>query len=45
MYEPAAILCEPIPANMGLVPPAEGFLDATCASSPTATARCSSATR
>ncbi len=27
MYEPAAILCEPIPANMGLVPAAEGFLD------------------
>jgi len=27
MYEPAAILCEPIPANMGLIPPAEGFLD------------------
>ena len=27
MYNPAAILCEPIPANMGLVPPAEGFLD------------------
>ena len=26
MYEPAAILCEPIPANMGLIPPAEGFL-------------------
>jgi glutamate-1-semialdehyde 2,1-aminomutase len=24
--EPAAILCEPYPANMGLVPPAEGFL-------------------
>ncbi len=24
---PAAILCEPIPANMGVVPPAEGFLD------------------
>jgi glutamate-1-semialdehyde 2,1-aminomutase len=24
--EPAAILCEPCPANMGLVPPAEGFL-------------------
>lgn len=23
---PAAILCEPYPANMGLVPPAEGFL-------------------
>jgi glutamate-1-semialdehyde 2,1-aminomutase len=27
MYEPAAILCEPIPANMGLVPPAAGYLD------------------
>ena len=27
MYEPAAILCEPIPANMGLIPPAEGFLE------------------
>ncbi|MEZ5156591.1 MAG: glutamate-1-semialdehyde 2,1-aminomutase [Solirubrobacterales bacterium] len=27
MYEPAAIICEPIPANMGLIPPAEGFLD------------------
>ena len=27
MHEPAAILCEPIPANMGLVPPADGFLD------------------
>ena len=26
VYEPAAILCEPIPANMGLVPPAPGFL-------------------
>ena len=25
---PAAILCEPYPANMGLVPPAPGFLDA-----------------
>ncbi|MGE5636334.1 MAG: glutamate-1-semialdehyde 2,1-aminomutase [Nocardioidaceae bacterium] len=24
--EPAAILCEPYPANMGLVPPAAGFL-------------------
>jgi glutamate-1-semialdehyde 2,1-aminomutase len=24
---PAAILCEPFPANMGLVPPAAGFLD------------------
>ena len=27
MYEPAAILCEPIPANMGLIPPRDGFLD------------------
>ncbi len=27
MYTPAAILCEPIPANMGLIPPREGFLD------------------
>jgi glutamate-1-semialdehyde 2,1-aminomutase len=26
-HELAAILVEPIPANMGLVPPAEGFLD------------------
>ncbi len=26
MYEPAAIICEPIAANMGLVPPREGFL-------------------
>src|ERR671930_165704 len=24
---PAAILCEPFPANMGLVPPAQGFLE------------------
>ncbi len=24
---PAAILCEPIPANMGVIPPAEGFLE------------------
>ncbi len=27
MYEPAAILCEPIPANMGLIPPADGFVN------------------
>jgi glutamate-1-semialdehyde 2,1-aminomutase len=26
-YELAAILAEPIPANMGVVPPADGFLD------------------
>lgn len=24
---PAAILCEPVPANMGVVPPADGFLE------------------
>lgn len=27
MYEPAAIICEPIAANMGVVPPREGFLE------------------
>ncbi len=26
-HEFAAIICEPMPANMGLVPPADGFLD------------------
>jgi len=26
VYEPAAILCEPIPANMGVAPPAQGYL-------------------
>jgi glutamate-1-semialdehyde 2,1-aminomutase len=26
-HEPAAALCEPYPANMGLVPPAPGFLE------------------
>jgi glutamate-1-semialdehyde 2,1-aminomutase len=26
-HEPAAILAEPLPANMGLVPPREGFLE------------------
>jgi glutamate-1-semialdehyde 2,1-aminomutase len=26
MYEPAAIVCEPIAANMGVVPPRDGFL-------------------
>jgi glutamate-1-semialdehyde 2,1-aminomutase len=26
-HELAAIICEPLPANMGLVPPADGFLD------------------
>jgi glutamate-1-semialdehyde 2,1-aminomutase len=27
-HEPAAIIAEPVPANMGLVPPAPGFLEA-----------------
>jgi glutamate-1-semialdehyde 2,1-aminomutase len=27
MYEPAAIICEPIAANMGVVPPRDGFLE------------------
>jgi glutamate-1-semialdehyde 2,1-aminomutase len=26
-HQPAAVVCEPYPANMGLVPPAPGFLD------------------
>ena len=26
-HEPAAIIAEPLPANMGLVPPAQGFLE------------------
>jgi glutamate-1-semialdehyde 2,1-aminomutase len=26
-HEPAAVLAEPVPANMGVVPPANGFLD------------------
>jgi glutamate-1-semialdehyde 2,1-aminomutase len=31
-HEFAAIICEPLPANMGLVPPADGFLDVLRAS-------------
>ena len=27
MYEPAAIICEPIAANMGVIPPRQGFLE------------------
>jgi len=26
-HSPAAVLCEPVPANMGVVPPEDGFLD------------------
>ncbi|HKP90270.1 MAG TPA: glutamate-1-semialdehyde 2,1-aminomutase, partial [Thermoleophilaceae bacterium] len=27
MYEPAAIICEPVAANMGVIPPRDGFLE------------------
>ena len=37
--EPAAIICEPYAANMGLVPPADGFLE-RLATTPTPPARC-----
>ena len=40
MYEPAAILCEPIPANMGLIPPRDGLPRPPPRRSPTAPARC-----
>ncbi len=43
-HEFAAILAEPYPANMGLVPPADGFLE-LLRDRATATARCSSSTR
>ena len=45
MHEPAAILCEPIPANMGVIPPAEGFLGHLRDLADRAAARCSSSTR
>ncbi|MEJ7718218.1 MAG: aminotransferase class III-fold pyridoxal phosphate-dependent enzyme [Thermoleophilaceae bacterium] len=41
---PAAILCEPYPANMGLVPRPRAS-SPSCASRPTARARCSCSTR
>ena len=41
---PAAILAEPYPANMGLVPPDEGFL-AFLREAADAPARCSCSTR
>ena len=41
----AAILAEPYPANMGLVPPDDGLPRAAARDRPTATARCSSSTR
>ena len=44
-HEVAAILAEPIPANMGLVPPDDGFLEPSCGGWPTSTARCWSSTR
>ena len=43
-HEVAALLAEPYPANMGLVPPEPGF-PSCCASWPRSTARCSSSTR
>ncbi len=44
-HELAAILAEPLPANMGLVPPAAGVPRSCCASAPTRPARCSCSTR
>ena len=40
----AAVVVEPVAGNMGVVPPAPGFLE-PCATSATRTARCSSSTR
>ena len=37
--EAAAVICEPYPANMGLVPPDSGFLR-SCATTPTGRERC-----
>ena len=44
-HELAAILAEPYPANMGLVPPRARASSSCCASSPPTTARCWSSTR
>ena len=44
-HQVAAILAEPVPANMGLVPPADGFLAELRRQRRRATARCSSSTR
>ena len=43
--EVAAILCEPYPANMGLVPPERRLPARSCASRPTRPARCWCSTR
>ena len=43
-HEFAAILAEPYPANMGLVPPEPGFLE-LLRDKASGTARCSSSTR
>ena len=44
-HAPAAILAEPYPANMGLVPPAQGFLEGLRELARPRAARCSSSTR
>ena len=44
-HEVAAILAEPIPANMGVVPPEPRASSPSCGGSPTSTGRCSSSTR
>ena len=44
-YELAAILAEPVPANMGVVPAGRRGSSSCCASAPTRPARCSSSTR
>ena len=41
----AAILAEPVPANMGVVPPGARVPGAVCASGPTAPAHCWCSTR
>ena len=43
--EIAAVLVEPVAGNMGVVPPAPGFLAGAARASPGASARCSSSTR
>ena len=44
-HGPAAIVAEPVPANMGVVPPQPGFLEHAARRPPTRPGRCSSSTR
>ena len=44
-HQVAALLAEPVAANMGVVPPAEGFLELLRERDPRRAARCSSSTR